>query len=174
VVGSVCVTPKQALRFVEKHGIVLQAARGPVPSLAEHITGEPIKGSWWGHQKGHEIFELLSIVSEHRDVLVCKLVDGKVTYVHRRVWPALVKLSTRFEKSRLAQVANEHTVNGAHRSVSTAFPEWVPAAVAREASTLSPAEAEQTLAAVLMRADSSEKKRSASKVPTRGQRARKS
>src|SRR6478609_8748449 len=73
VINSLGVTPKQLLKFVEKHGIVLQAARGPVPSLAEHITGEPIKGSWWGHAKGHEIFELLSRVSEHPDVLVCKL-----------------------------------------------------------------------------------------------------
>jgi hypothetical protein len=33
------VTPKQGLSFVRRHGIVLQAARGPVPSLAEAIAG---------------------------------------------------------------------------------------------------------------------------------------
>ena len=158
-------TPKQALRFVEKHGIVLQAARGPVPSLAEQISGEPIKGSWWAHSKGHEIFELLSVVSEHRDVLVCKLVNGNVTYVHRRAWPALVKLATRFEKSRLAQVANEHTVSGAHRSVSKPFPEWVPEAVVREADGLSLAEAEQTLAPILVPAEPTSKRRPVPKKP---------
>ena len=143
-------TPKQALAFVEQHGIVLQAARGPVPSFAEYITGGPIKGSWWAHEKGHEIFALATSVSEHRDVLVCKLVEGKVSYVHRRVWPALVKLAARFEPSRLAQVANEHTDRGAHRSVSTPFPNWVPAQVAREAKALSVAEAEKILAPVLV------------------------
>jgi len=34
-------------------------------------------------------------------VLVCKLVDGKITYVHRRLWPALVRLAARFRKEQL-------------------------------------------------------------------------
>jgi hypothetical protein len=144
------VTPKQALAFVAEHGIVLQAARGPVPSFAEYVAGEPIKGSWWAHAKSHESFELASVVTEHRDVLVCKLVEGKVTYVHRRVWPALVKLAARFDQSRLAQVANEHTETGAHRSLSKPFPTWVPAEVAREAQALPVAEAERILALVLL------------------------
>ena len=142
-------TPKQALAFVEQHGIVLQAARGPVPSFAEYVAGEPIKGSWWGHPQSHEIFELASFVCEHADVLVCKLVAGKVTYVHRRMWPALIKLATRFEPGQLARVANEHTQSGAHRSVSTPFPSWVPDEIAREAQRLSEADAERILALVL-------------------------
>jgi hypothetical protein len=142
-------TPKQALAFVKKHGIVLQAARGPVPSFAEHVAGGPIVGSWWGHAHGHEIFALAEAVSESGDVLVCKLVDGKVTYVHRRLWPALVKLAARFDKVQLAKVDNEHTVSGAHRSVSTPFPNWVPEAVRREAGSLSVADAEQALAKIL-------------------------
>jgi len=142
-------TPKQALAFVAKHGIVLQAARGPVPSFAEYVTGAPIQGSWWAHSKGHEIFQLASAVTEHPDVLVCKLVEGKVTYVHRRVWPALVKLAARFERSQLAQIANEHTQGGAHRSISTPFPNWVPGEVAGEAQALSIAEAERILGPVL-------------------------
>jgi hypothetical protein len=152
-------TPKQALAFVEQHGIVLQAARGPVPSFAEHITGGPIKGSWWAHSKGHEIFTLATAVSEHRDVLVCKLVEGKVTYVHRRVWPALVKLAARFEPSQLAQVANEHTESGAHRSLSTPFPNWVSAEVVREAEALSVADAEKILASVLVPASPRRKRK---------------
>ena len=142
-------TPKQALAFVKKHGVVLQAARGPVPSFAEHITGGPIKGSWWAHSKGHEIFELATAVSEHADVLVCKLVDNKVTYVHRRLWPALVKLAARFDQARLAQIDNEHTESGAHCSVSTPFPQWVPRDVTREAERLTIAAAERALAPIL-------------------------
>jgi len=143
------VTPKQALAFVVKHGVVLQAARGPVPSFAEYITGGPIKGSWWAHSKGHEIFALATAVSEHPDVLVCKLIDGKVTYVHRRLWPALVKLASRFEQAQLARVADEHTKTGAHRSISTPFPNWVPDQVSSEAERLSEEEAERLLAPVL-------------------------
>ena len=142
-------TPKQALAFVRKHGIVLQAARGVVPSFAEHVAGEPIRGSWWAHSKGHEIFELATAVSDHPEVLVCKLVDGKITYVHRRLWPALVKLAARFDRATLAQVAEEHTAQGRHRSVTTPFPKWVPEEVARESKQLSVVDAERLLAAVL-------------------------
>ena len=96
-------SPKQALAFVRRHGVVLQAARGPVPSLAEAIAGGPIRGSWWGHPKGQEIFRVAEAVSASRDILVCKLVDDKVTYVHRRLWPALVRLERRFPKAKLAR-----------------------------------------------------------------------
>jgi len=142
-------TPRQGLAFVKRHGVVLQAARGPVPSLAEEIAGEKIRGSWWGHAKGHEIFEVAEAVSESSDVLVCKLVSGKVTYVHRRLWPAFVKLAARFRKSQLAKTWNEHAESGAHRSRTTAFPDWVPADVKRKAARLSLDQAERVLAPYL-------------------------
>src|SRR5262245_61255754 len=116
--------PKQAIAFVERHGVVLQAARGTVPNLAEAIAGERIKGSWWAHPKGRAIFQISKAVSESPDVLVCKLVDGKVTYVHRRVWAALVKLAPRFPKGQLAKIWDEHTASGAHVSKTVPFPKW--------------------------------------------------
>jgi hypothetical protein len=143
------VSPKQAVAFVKRHGVVLQAARGPVPSLAEAIAGGPIRGSWWGHPKGHEIFRVASAVSESPDILVCKLVDGKVTYVHRRLWPALVKLATRFRKAQLAKVWEEHTSSGAHRARRTVFPAWVPSEVVKQAEALSVSEAEAVLSPCL-------------------------
>ena len=140
---------KKAIAFVERHGVVLQAARGPVPSLAEAIAGEPIRGSWWGHPKSREIFRAVRAVSESPDVLVCKLINDKVTYVHRRVWPALIKLVPRFDKKRLAKVWDEHTKSGAHVSRRIPFPRWVPEDVMKEAEALSIQEAERVLAAVL-------------------------
>jgi hypothetical protein len=142
-------TRAQAIAFVKRHGVVLQAARGPVPSLAEAIAGGPIRGSWWGHPKGQAIFEASEAISERDDVLVCKLIDGKVTYVHRRVWPALVKLAARFPRPALAKVWSEHTPSGAHRTRRIAFPTWVPAEVATEAEALSVADAERLLAPLL-------------------------
>jgi hypothetical protein len=79
------------------------------------------------------------------EVLVCKLIDGKVTYIHRRLWPALVKLASRFQKEQLAKVWNEHTRTGAHRSRRIPFPEWVPTEVMTQAQRLSLADAEQIL-----------------------------
>ena len=137
--------PREAIAFVERHGIVLQAARGPVPSLAEAITGAPIRGSWWGHPKGRAIFRAARAVCECPDVLVCKLIDGKITYVHRRLWPALVKLAVRLPKGLLAKVWDEHTASGAHRSRRTPFPAWVPPEAMKEASSVAAAEAEYML-----------------------------
>jgi hypothetical protein len=143
------VSPKQALAFVRKHGVVLQAARGRVPSLAEAIAGRPIRGSWWGHPRGQEIFLAADAVSDSPEVLVCKLVDGKITYVHRQLWPALVRLAGRFPRARLAKVWNEHTATGAHRSRRMSFPRWVPAEVAEQAARLPLEEAEKKLRPVL-------------------------
>ena len=134
-------TPKQGLAFVKRHGVVLQAARGPVPSLAEAIAGGVIRGSWWSHPKGREIFRVAQAMCDSPDVLVCKFVDGKITYIHRRLWPALVKLAPRFRREQLAKVWNEHTRTGAHRSRRMAFPIWVPADIKKQAARLSLAEA---------------------------------
>jgi len=137
--------PKEALAYVELHGIVLQAARGPLPNLAEAIAGGAIKGSWWGHPKGKEIFRAVRTVCESPDVLVCKLAEGKITYVHRRLWPALVKLAPRFRKKQLTKVWDEHTRSGAHQSKREPFPNWIPSDVIKEAEALSLAEAENIL-----------------------------
>ena len=136
---------KEALAFVERHGIVLQAARGPLPNLAEAIVGGPIRGSWWSHPKGREIFRAAKAICESPNVLVCKLVEGKITYVHRRLWPALVKLASRFREEQLAKVRDEHTASGAHRSRRERFPTWVPSEVMKETKALSVAEAESIL-----------------------------
>lgn len=133
----------QAMTFIREHGMVLAAARGPVPRMAEVIAGEPIKGSWWAHSKGRQIFAVFQQLAESPDILVCRFVDGKVTFVHRRLWPALVRLADRFEPARIAQVHEEHTAKGHHVSHDVPFPHWVPADVLEEAGRLS---VEQALA----------------------------
>jgi hypothetical protein len=142
-------TPKDALAFVKHHGVVLQAAHGPVPSLAEAIAGGRIRGSWWGHPKGREIFRMVTTIADNPEILVCKLVEGKVTYVHRRLWPALVKLAGRFREDQLARIRDEHTASGAHRSQREPFPDWVPSDAMREAEAMSVSEAETILSAWL-------------------------
>jgi len=161
-------TPKQGLAYVKRHGIVLQAARGPVPSLAEAIAGGPIRGSWWGHAKGAEIYRVADAISESDEVLVCRLVEGKVTFVHRRLWPALVKLAARFPRERLAKIWEEHTETGAHRSRSLAFPEWVPAQVLREAETLSLIDAETLLGAFVQPHGAQRQAKSRQQAPSTG------
>ncbi len=69
-------TPRQAIAVVRKHGVVLEAAAGPVPSLAHAVAGEPLRGNWWAHPRSREIFALTRAVRDSDEVLVC--------CVHRR------------------------------------------------------------------------------------------
>jgi hypothetical protein len=138
-------TPKQALGFVESRGITLESGRGPVPSLAQTIAGEAIRGSWWAHPKGGVIFRCSRAVRESKDVLVCRLVGGKVTYVHRRLWPALVRLAGQFEANRLAALREVHTATGTHKVEAVAFPKWVPSEVRRAAAKLTAEQAAEIL-----------------------------
>ena len=134
-------TPRQALAFVEKCGIVLESGRGPVPSLAAAIAGESIRGSWWGHPRGDAIFVCSRAIRNSKDVLTCRLVDRKVTYVHRRLWPALARLSGSFKADRLAAIREIHTAAGKHTIEKVAFSRWVSADVRRKSASLSVEEA---------------------------------
>jgi hypothetical protein len=134
-------TAAEVLAFVEERGVVLVSAKGPVPRLTEVIAGEPIKGSWWGHPKGQQIFAILETVADSNDVLVCRLLKGKITLVHRRLWPALVRLADRFLPEQISKIRQEHTASGRHVNKVVPFPTWVPAAVMKQAKSMSEADA---------------------------------
>jgi hypothetical protein len=48
-----------------------------------------VAGSWWSHPRAHEIFRRLEELDAGGDSRSTKLIGGKVTFVHRRLWPAL-------------------------------------------------------------------------------------
>ena len=134
-------TAEEAIAFVRAQGVVLVSGKGAVPRLTEVIVGEPIKGSWWAHPKSHQIFAILQAVTDSKEILMCRLVDGKVTLVHRRLWPALVRVAGRFGPDQIAQVREEHTPSGRHATRVVPFPKWVPAEVKEQAKSISEPEA---------------------------------
>jgi len=119
-------TYEQAISFIQKHGVVLASAKGPVPNLAEAIAGEPIRGSWWAHPRSHAIYAIFQEVEHAPDILVCRIVRGKISFVHRRLWPALVRMSDRFPAEHLAQIHQEHSEAGHHLNRTVAFLDWAP------------------------------------------------
>jgi hypothetical protein len=139
------VNRRSALLFVERHGVVLESAHGPVPTFADAAANEPIRGNWWSHPESHQIFALTRALRNSPDVLVCRLVGGKITYVHRRLWPALVRLAGELKHERLAEIREQHTSLGRHEVTLRAFPEWVPHPVQRAAARLTDAEARVAL-----------------------------
>ena len=78
--------PSSLSKLVKAHGVVSER------TLIHFLAGEPVRGSWWGHAKSHVIFHALGELREDKDVLLCKLLEGKQTYVHRQRWPALLRL----------------------------------------------------------------------------------
>lgn len=63
-----------------------------VRELASLIAGDPIRGSWWAHPRAHDIVHALDALHNDPDIILCKLIDGKQTLVHRRLWPALARV----------------------------------------------------------------------------------
>ena len=92
-------------------------------------------------QEAADIFAILQSVANSKDVLVCRLVNGKVTFIHRRLWPALVRVAPRFPARQIAQVREEHTTSGRHVTREVAFPKWVPPEVTEKAKRMSEKEA---------------------------------
>jgi len=133
------------LAFVRQHGVVLESAKGPVPNLAEAVAGAPIRGNWWAHPKSTAIFRATRLARASEHVLTCRLIDGKVTYVDRRCWPAVARLSRHFGIQALAAIREEHSTSGAHVIKTLPFPEWMTPSARKSAKALSPAEAAKQL-----------------------------
>jgi hypothetical protein len=132
---------ESTLAWIREQGVVLQSARGPVPNVAQFIAGEPIRGSWWGHPAGKEIYAILSALDESPDIVTTRLINRKLTLLHARVWPSVARVSELLGVARLASLHSEHTPSGVHHSFEVDFPGWVPEEVLRDAASLSVTEA---------------------------------
>jgi hypothetical protein len=74
----------------------------PKRESAVHVlTGEFPRGSWWSHPRANDIYDTLQAVERHPDVLLAKLLAGKVTLIHRALWPALLAVVTAREAWQL-------------------------------------------------------------------------
>jgi hypothetical protein len=51
------------------------------PSLVTILTGEKLKGSWFGHPLGNIIYNTSNNLSARKELLVMKLIDGKYTFI---------------------------------------------------------------------------------------------
>src|SRR2546428_11354188 len=70
---------------LDKYGLLLLQDK-KLPSAVGIITGEKVSGSWWSHPRANEIFRKLQALDV---VLTVKLIAGKVTFVHKRLQPAV-------------------------------------------------------------------------------------
>ena len=142
---------RQAMDFIRNHGVVLKAATGLEPSLTVRIVGGPIHGSWWGHPMGREIYALTNRIDESKVVLTCTLASGKITYIHRRLWPAFVRMAGKFPDHSLDKVQQIHLPSGRHKREDIQFPDWIPESVLDSAKRLSTPDASAEIEVWLQR-----------------------
>jgi hypothetical protein len=79
-------------RAIAKHGILLVQDKIAL-DVVGILAGEKLSTSWWGHAAGRKIFACLERLDDDPDVLATRLVAGKITYVHRRLWAALLAIA---------------------------------------------------------------------------------
>jgi hypothetical protein len=77
---------KRIFQHLKKSGLLLESDPR-LPSVCTLITGAQLKTSWWSHPMAQTIFAVNERLEDHSDVLIVKLVSGKVTFVHRNLWP---------------------------------------------------------------------------------------
>lgn len=140
-------TPGQALDFITAHGVVCEAARrSDIPSLVDAIAGETVRGNWWAHMHGKRIFAITRAVRESPQILVCRLIDAKITFVHERLWPALARVAARFPPEYVARLRETHSASGKHVVTKIPFPDWVPEETSAAAARLDEDDASARLA----------------------------
>lgn len=84
---------KRVFSKILKFGFLLESDP-KLPSVCTLITGVPLRGSWWSHPLAQTIFQVNQKLEDHPDVLVTKLVSGKVTFVHRDLWSEVLTIGT--------------------------------------------------------------------------------
>ena len=88
-------TLEQVLRVLEEHRVILEQAKvDGVPSMLEAIIGERPAGSWWSHPDGKLVYRLAEAAYDSGQLLALRLIGGKVTWVHRSLWPQILRVVT--------------------------------------------------------------------------------
>jgi hypothetical protein len=77
------------------------------PSVTGFVAGDNVRGSWWNHPQSHEMYSLSCRLRDHPDVLLVKLISGKVTLVHRTLWPAVFAVATAREAWQLETLSKD-------------------------------------------------------------------
>lgn len=65
-----------------------------LPSVCTLVTGELLRSSWWSHPLAPAIFALNSRLEDHPDIIITKLISGKVTFVHRNLWSEIYAIGS--------------------------------------------------------------------------------
>jgi hypothetical protein len=85
----------------------VRVVTGPVTQLGRAVEAS-IQGSWWSHPADHDIYAGIMAVRASSEVLTTRLVNPKITLVHRGLWPALVCVADDLSGGQLAALQEDH------------------------------------------------------------------
>ena len=91
---------------IERSGLAL-LQDSKLLNVVRIVSGETLRGSWWSHRDAHRIFAVLESLEVHPDLVATKLVAGKVTFVHRHLWPALLGVALAREEWQTRALSGE-------------------------------------------------------------------
>lgn len=91
---------------LEKLGLLL-VSDSSFPNVYQLIAGDERKGSWWANEHAHTIFAVNELLEDHPDVLLMKLISGKVTFVHRELWGHVYSIGVAREEWQLKKLSSE-------------------------------------------------------------------
>jgi hypothetical protein len=77
------------------------------PSVTGFVAGDVGGRSWWAHPQAKQMYGLSCSLRDHPDVLMVKLVSGKVTAIHRPLWPAILAIGTGREPWQMDWLSKE-------------------------------------------------------------------
>lgn len=83
---------KRVLEELERRELLLQAGR-EFASVANLVTGEEIRGSWWAHPRSNLIYWVCQDLEAHPRVAEARLLAGKVTHLWQTLWPHVAAIA---------------------------------------------------------------------------------
>ncbi len=96
---------RKAVDCLRKNRILLESDP-KLPSVVGMVAGKSIQGSWWGHPLSHTIWAVVRRLNSHRDVLVTKLVSGKVTFVDRSIWADVIAVGASRQQWQMTSLSS--------------------------------------------------------------------
>ena len=92
--------------LIHDKGLLLQTDPVAVSAVGL-LGGGPVAGSWWARPDGKLIFAGLQLLEHDPDIALFKLLNRKVTFVHRRLWPDVAAAGLSDEPWRTAGLSRD-------------------------------------------------------------------
>jgi len=93
-------TQHDALELVRDRQVVTEVPTHGPTSLVAAVIGRVPEGSWREHAKGRLVYRLGRQLRASPEVLAVRLVEGKVAFVDRALWPEVYRVAMEPERRR--------------------------------------------------------------------------